>query len=444
MGSVSTPPRILYLGGLDENASQRLKLAGMRRYGAALGWDVVMVERPDSTPEKLPALFRRHRPVGCICEGSGHTVDLPPRLFGDVPVAYIEYPPAVVAGKAPNILVDDDAIARAAMHELSAGLPSGFAAVGYPRPWLWSRQRVRAFRRAVTESGRRCHVFPSVSVSKWETEEVFEARLVPWIARLPKRCALFVVNDETAAVVLRAARTAGRPVPRDLTLVSTDNIADFCAAADPPISSIQLDFERMGWLAASMLAARMTGRASREMEGRPAGEMKRDSFGGSAASSLRTECASSLPPPAAPSLPARRAPPLRRADGGRPAVVGPLLTVRRKSTSGRGRHEKFILEAVEMIRRESCDGLTARDLAARFPGSRRLFEMRFREAMGHSVLAEILHVRLEKAFTLLVGTATPIGAVPALCGFRCDRTLDALFRSRCGMSMRDWRRRNRG
>ena len=394
------PPRLLYLGGLEENASQRLKLAGMRRYGAALGWDVVMVERPDSTPEKLPALFRRHRPVGCICEGSGHTVDLPPRLFGDIPVAYIEYPAAVVAGKAPNILVDDDAIARVALRELSAGRPDCFAAVGYARPWLWSRLRLRAFRKAVASTGRKCLVFPSIPLSKWETDEAFAARIVSWVASLPERCAVFVVNDDTAAAVARAARAAGRPIPRDLTLVSTDNIPDICETVDPPISSIQLDFERMGWLAASLLAARMTG---------------------------RTERASSL----------------ERAEDGT-AVIGPLLTVRRKSTSGRGRHEKFILEAVEMIRREACDGLTARDLAARFPGSRRLFEMRFREAMGHSVLDEILHVRLEKAFALLVGTATPIGAVPALCGFRCDRTLDALFRSRCGMSMRDWRRRNRG
>ena len=56
--------------------------------------------------------------------------------------------------------------------------------------------------------------------------------------------------------------------------------------------------------------------------------------------------------------------------------------------------------------------LTARALAARFPGSRRLFEMRFREAMGHSVLDEILHVRMEKAFTLLAKTGTAIGAIP--------------------------------
>ena len=50
-------------------------------------------------------------------------------------------------------------------------------------------------------------------------------------------------------------------------------------------------------------------------------------------------------------------------------VVGPLMVVRRKSTSGRGRHEPRIAEAVAMIRREACEGLTVAALAARFSGS---------------------------------------------------------------------------
>jgi LacI family transcriptional regulator len=123
-------------------------------------------------------------------------------------------------------------------------------------------------------------------------------------------------------------------------------------------------------------------------------------------------------------------------------AIGPLLAVRRDSTRGSGRREPRILEAVEMIRREACDGLTAEKLAKRFAGSRRHFERRFREATGHSVLDEILHVRLDKAFTLLAETDTAIGAIYAHCGFRSPRALDFLVHDRTGMSMREWRRRN--
>ena len=100
-----------------------------------------------------------------------------------------------------------------------------------------------------------------------------------------------------------------------------------------------------------------------------------------------------------------------------PSPISPLLAVRRRSTGVSARREKFVLEAVEMIRREACDGLTPMALAKRFRCSRTLFNLRFREATGHSVLDEIRHVRLEKALALLAGTDTPIGAVADFCGF---------------------------
>ena len=174
--------------------------------------------------------------------------------------------------------------------------------------------------------------------------------------------------------------------------MSEDNFAALCERADPPLSLIQLDFEREGFLAASLIDGE--GRQKASEQSRP------------------------LP------------------------LIGPLLTVRRKSTSGRGRREKFILEGVEMIRREACEGLTASSLIKRFPVSKSLFNLRFREAVGHSVHDEILHVRLEAACSLLSRTKTAVGAIPGLCGFNCYSTLDLLFRRLFKMGMREWRKRN--
>ena len=74
--------------------------------------------------------------------------------------------------------------------------------------------------------------------------------------------------------------------------------------------------------------------------------------------------------------------------------------------------------------------------------SRRLFEMRFREVMGHSVLEEIQRVRMEKVFFLLKETDKPIGTLAAFCGYRSDIALRKAFRTRTGLSMAEWRRRN--
>jgi DNA-binding LacI/PurR family transcriptional regulator len=377
-------PRILYLSVVPGNLGHELKLAGIRRYCSARGWEAEAIGRPEFSSAKLPAMLRERSPIGCVVEGIGNRDVPPPRIFGSVPVAYLECPPEI-AGNAPNILVDDAAIAREAVRELSAGRPDCYAAVGSMNAARWSRLRLRAFREAVAaETGKRCAVFPTLSQYDQISYGDYLARLVKWIAALPRNCAVFAASDVIAERFAKAAKAALRNIPKELTLLSTDNHPEICEAADPSISSIQLDLERMGFLAAKALGEKITGAT----------------------------------------------------------VVGPLLTVRRRSTSGRGRREPWVMDAVAAIRAEACDGLSASGLISRYPVSKRLFTMRFREATGHSVLDEIMHVRLEKAYTLLSQTDTAIGAIPSLCGFRSERTLEALFLDRTGMSMRDWRKRN--
>ncbi len=381
---------VLYLSKDGGSPSVVAKMAGIQRYCQTHGWTARLVSRPAFTPNELAAILGQYRPVGCVVDGVATPIHLPPRLFRDIPVSFIGYKRSLV-GNHPNFHFNTRAIVEAAFRELSANKPPCYAAVGRWIPSSWSKARVRAFRDVVRAAGSECRVFPIRPRSVGEPENDFVRRLAPWLSSLPEHCAMFVVSDEVAVRVAEAAHRAARPIPRSLTLVSVDNFPDICETANPPISSIQLDFERIGYIAAEAL----DGTAARKI-----GE-----------------------PEASP---------------------GPLLVVRRKSTSGHGRREKFILDAVEMIRREACNGLTAAALAARFRGSRNLFERRFREATGHSVLDEILHVRLEKVFTLLARTDTPISAVAALCGFRTDIALHKLFRSRTGLSMSAWRRMSRG
>ena len=211
------------------------------------------------------------------------------------------------------------------------------------------------------------------------------------VARLPPKCAVFAVNDNTAAEVVVACAKVGRRIPSDMTLLGVDNLEKVCEKSSPSLSSIQVDFELAGYHAAKLL------------------DEKIDS--GTVA---------------------------------RPLIAfGPMLTVRRESTRGFGRREPRILSAIEMIRREACNGLTAADVTAQFAGSRRLVELRFRETLGHSILDEIQNVRMEKVQFLLAKTDTPIGAIAGLCGYRSDIALRKAFRLLTGKSLADWRKANR-
>ena len=275
------------------------------------------------------------------------------------------------------------------MRELSANKPSAFAFIGIYFETSWERERLAEFRAMSQPSGKPYPVFRR-KPAEHDDYKTYSLRLAKWLSSLVRHTAVFAVNDMVASEVTAAAEIAGRRIPQDITLVGVDNLAQYAEAANPPITSVQLDFERAGWLAARLLDDIMRGQ--------------------------------------------RMAPATES--------YGPLLCVRRESTRGFGRREPHVLSAVEIIRREACDGLTPQALVHRVPGSRRLLELRFREAMGHSILDEIQAVRLEKACMLLSGTNTPIEDIAGLCGFDAGRTLRTLFRARTGMSMREFRNKN--
>ena len=386
---------------------QKLEISGIRRYAAARGWSVVTVPTAKSSFERIPNLLAANRPVvGCVIEG--HPVSgngLPPALFGSIPVVYLHVSPSLYGKDAIRVEADNEAIARAAFGELSAGRPTVYAVIGF---WgddvHWSCARMRVFASLAAEAGASCATFPGSLPGKDRS-----ARLAAWMAQLPSHTAVFAVNDVTAAEAVIAARRAGRLIPRDLTLVGVDNDPAICEVSSPKITSIQLDHERSGYVASRIIGGHLCGAAAlRTRSGHLSGAAALNDGG----------------------------------DGSAAATIGPLLVVRRESTGGYGRREPYITKAVEIIRREACDGLTVAGLAARMPGSRRLLEMRFREAMGHSILDEIMHVRLEKVETLLARTDTAIGAIAVFCGFGSEVELRQIFRARTGMSMREWRKRN--
>ena len=77
-----------------------------------------------------------------------------------------------------------------------------------------------------------------------------------------------------------------------------------------------------------------------------------------------------------------------------------------------------MLAACELIRQKACEGLKARDVAATFRCGRRMAEIRFRAALGHSILDEIRSVRRTRAEMALSPFRTQLrDEVAALCGY---------------------------
>ena len=391
---------VLFIDFHPEQRKYFHELDGIRRYARPLGWEVTTLGHDQSLVRPLKALLARDRPAGCIVECSAHDHAIPPRTFGGIPVVYLDPQQKLKWRGALTVKCDNAAVARMAFRELSTGLPPSYAVVEYRCPAPWSRERLSFFRKCCRAIGKSCLDFPAIIGEK--DRKRFQ-RLVAWVAALPSNCAVFAVNDSTAQEVRRAFATASRSVPHTAWLVGADAYADLQGKeCNKDVSSVKIDFELAGFMAAKALGNAMATKNHR-------GLSNTDPF-------------------------------IIEKEGG--AVFGPILVERRKSTQGRGRHEPFALEAVAVIRQKACDGLTPSALAKCFKCSRRLFDLRFREAVGHSVQDEIERVRLESVLEYLRDPGVPIGVIADFCGWRTPIALHYVFRRRMGMSMLAWRRRN--
>jgi len=380
----SRTPTILYVDCEPMSSIGRVRLAGLRRYAAARKWRVEALEHKDCTPAKLRKALAQLRPIGCAAECWCSDTAPRPALFGKTPVIYFEPPDEPQWRGVSSIMCDNAAVGRMAFEELSSTSPPAYAVVFCHPNKRWVRERIEAFQDCCRKIGVDCSIscFP---VKSGMERARLPSLMSPWAAALPHRCAVFAVNDTSALGAARALAEAGRTFPRTVTLVGADGTErpeddnDFAEM----VSTVRIDHELSGYLAARLLAGRA------------------DPSSAAAA------------PPA--------------------AIFPPLLIDRRKSTRGYGRREPRILEAMEVIRRKACDGLTAETLAKRFRVSRQHFSLRFKEAAGHTILDEILNVRITRATELLANTDLPVSAVADFCGFQTGWEFWNIFRKRVGM-----------
>ena len=92
------------------------------------------------------------------------------------------------------------------------------------------------------------------------------------------------------------------------------------------------------------------------------------------------------------------------------------------------RIDREVLSALDLIRREACSGLKARDVLASFTCTRRMAEMRFRAATGKSMLEAIHEIRRAKAEDLLRDPTRDRTAIANLCGYSSANALANFLR----------------
>lgn len=361
------------------------KLAGVQEIAAKAGWHVQVL---DTLPTRATfrALVAFWNADGALVECGGDYSDVDTRLFAGVPTVFFNHSPATLPPGSFAVFHDQAATAELAARELLLTGYGSFAFVPSFERRFWSDEREAGFVRALALNGKTCRV---LRFGRESGPTARQKRLREFLAALPRPCAVFAANDSLAAETATAANFSGLRVPDDLAILGVDNDLSTCEKTRPPLSSLEPDFRRGGNLAALMLIALVRARG--------------------------------------------------RYRGPHTRTFGPLRVVRRASTRVLFRSDKIVSDAMELIRKEACNGLTAEAVAARFPCSRRFADVRFRRATGHSILEEIHAVRLARAQDLLRDPNQQLKAISDFCGFKSPNSLRKFFRQATGQTMSAWR-----
>lgn len=290
----------------------------------------------------------------------------------------------------PNITADYELTgAMAAEHLLTKGFQN-FGFFGY-RGVCWSDSRRDGFIRRVADAGfgDRCFIYDKQSISNlWDYEQ---EDIVNWLRSLPKPVAIMACDDNQGNFLLEACNSCGIRIPFDVAIVGVDNDEVLCNMTDPSMSSVNIDIEAGGYEAAA-LAARMVA---------------------------------------------------ERTFTGEDIVLRPLTVVSRVSTTVFATKDNEILEALKFIHSNIERKISVTDVLDKVPLSRRLFEIRFKNATGCSVYSYIANLRMDHFADLLLTTNDPISEIAARMDEVDTKSISRRFKEIKGCTPSEFRNRNK-
>jgi LacI family transcriptional regulator len=287
---------------------------------------------------------------------------------------------------------DNEAIGRIGAEHFLERHFRRFAFVGW-KGLRYSEQRKLGFCATLRDAGFSCEIYeegPGSWVSRLTGSPAHHRRLCAWLARLEAPVALMACNDVPASHVLRACQEVERHVPEEIAVLGADNDEAWCSLAHPPLSSVAVAAEQIGYLAAQQLARLLAGRTPR-----------------------------------------------------RHTAVPPLNVVVRQSSDTLAVDNPLVAKALHFIREHTGSPIGVPDVLKAVPTSRRSLERMFRTTLGRSLAEEVRQAHLRRARELIATTELGMEAVARRSGFSGYKHLWMTFRKAMGLTPREYRERLR-
>lgn len=367
-----------------DNYAGRGELHGISVIAASRGWDLETIDT---------ALFGRDLDsfMPILEKADGILVRLNYSLLNgplsnlDVPIVGLDVCSSLCTPWAV-VNLDTARLCAAAATELLATGRRTFAFVPMLRRYPWTAERGRLFLHNIRTAGYEAFLYEPYTEWGWAEERM---ALAKWLAGLPRPLAVFAGNDLLAKFTLGACHSAGLAVPHDVAILGADDDETLCLTSDPQLSSVKIDFEGGGRLAAETLQSLF----GRKRPNRPL--VFRYGIRGVARRASTRAIASN---------------------------VDPRLAI-----------------ALDFIALHACDPfLGVKDVALAMCVCRRQADRIFC-ATGKSIREHIEEARLARVRSLLNSTGKPIHEIAKECGFSSPAYLARVFKHHTGTSMQKWR-----
>ncbi len=311
-----------------------------------------------------------------------------------LPVVWIEASPLEQLGPREALVgIDVPAIASLSVEHFAERGYRQFAVYGGQTPG-YAQSRSGALADAVAEAGLQVDVFdfgqeydagaPEFPHVKFHWEQIHQ-----WIVTLPKPVAILTADDRAAWVCSEVCRRTDIPVPEEVAILGVGDDDMYCQMAYPPLSSVQVPGERLGFLAANILERLMDGNTLNSQEVR-------------------------LPPSG---------------------------VVSRMSSDTLAIDDAHVAAALRFIRNHAHEQIGVADVLKVVPLSRRVLEQRFQKLVGRGPYAEIQRHRIDHVRQMLAETDLTLDRIAERCGYNSVNRMSLAFRQAEGVSPGAYRKR---
>ena len=270
-------------------------------------------------------------------------------------------------------------------------LDRGFRRFGYlfREKHLTDLEEVQAFKNRVEEQGLSCSTLPigNGDIEDARSWGIMQDTIFNWLKACEPPVGIYVPQGNLSRHVVHLCNNLGWSVPLDVAIICGENESIFCENPAPSLTSIERNFDKVGYEAARLV--------DRLIDGAEA------------------------------------------PDG--PIMIPPQGIVPRNSTDFFAVDDELVSEALRFVNANLRQPLDVETIASAITTSSRTLQRRFLQCMNRSVAAEVRRLRIQLAKRMLAEPGHQVSQIARETGFGTANRMHDVFRRELGISPSEYR-----